>query len=262
MERPQSLFFSIVQDTISGITTSVSTTGLTGSNFLENTSLNGFSDYPNPHVRTRSYEELITERGSELYARTDFTTPPFLEIKNKLSQLNDPPSITPDTSKLDEKYNTMLLNELLYSLKHNIKELYNQKIELHALLSSNKESFKNFSDNISKIIQTLHQEHDRVLIELLSKKIDVYYIELKLDYFNAEEQRICSELEYLKGLIENFSEMIPPSTCGICYENQVVYFLDSCGHTTCEQCKIKCEKFTYCHYCRAPKGKYRKLFYT
>lgn len=209
----------------------------------------------------RTYEELITERGDENYLNRVVSS--FDEIKKKLFYYNKNPvdDYYRNQNELLSKYSIEILNENIYKLKSNICKLWNDKIELHATLNHNKDLFKNFSDSILEIVKVLNENTDSDLIKMLNKKIDDYALELKIDYYNLEESRIIMELDYLKKTIKNFSDLIPASTCGICYENQVTYFIETCGHTICDDCKIKCGKSIYCHYCRTPRGEYKKLFY-
>jgi hypothetical protein len=203
----------------------------------------------------RTYEELIEERGNENY--NNYIVSSFDEIKKKLFRYNKE-SVLLEDHRL--KYSIEILNESIHKLKADICKLWNEKIEIHATLNRNKDLFKKFSESILEIIKVLNESTDSELIKLLNKKIDDYAIELNIEYLKLEESRITSEFGYLKKTVKNFSELIPASTCGICYENQVTHFMVNCGHTVCEDCKIKCNT-NYCEYCRTPKGEYKKLFY-
>ena len=205
----------------------------------------------------RTFEEIITERGNENY--NNYMVGSFDEIKKKLFMYNEEPRPL-ELPGLSEKYSIGVVNESIYKLKSDICKLWNEKIELHATLNHNKELFKKFSDSTLEIIDVLKKNTDAELIKLLNKKIDDYSTELKIEYFNSEESRIFTELEYLKNTVKNFSDFIPASTCGICYENQVTHFIINCGHTICECCKDR-NKSNQCHYCRTVVREYKKIFY-
>jgi len=209
----------------------------------------------------RTYEELITERGNEHFNFNNYVVSTFDEIKKKIFQYNKDPVQQPEPPDLSTKYSIDTVNQNIHKLKSDICKLWNEKIVLHATLTHNKVLFQDFSESTLAIINILNEDSDSDLIKLLNKKIDDYALELNIDYFNLEESRIITELEYLKKTVKNFSEFVPSSTCGICYENQVEYFIISCGHTICGDCKDKCSKSYYCHYCRTPRGEYKKLFY-
>lgn len=49
-------------------------------------------------------------------------------------------------------------------------------------------------------------------------------------------------------------------TCVICFESEIEYFIDPCGHTICGNCKESCKEMKRCHVCRGPLHSYKKLF--
>ena len=227
------------------------------------------------YQESRNYEQLLIER-SEL--DTSF----FEEIESNVIQsdydiifekikekLYNGVTTTLDESKivqLSEKYNINHTKSLINNFKQNISILYNKKIELEITISQKKKLYNQFCDSITEsinCIKNIHNEpdtEDTKLISLLSERLEWYYNELGLYTLIESLNETEAEFYFLKSTLADLAGLNCPSTCSICMENQVSWYINPCGHTLCENCKNKCEGSIYCHYCRNKISKYNRLY--
>ena len=202
----------------------------------------------------RNFEELICERGDNSSSFTDV----YEKIKTKLFILNE----QSDVPEIEDDY--LIYIEVINELKTKISKIYLHKIEKERIYIDAKEKYQNFSENITITVQSIDNVGSSVdqtsFKEILLQKIDEYYSDLNLDILKKEYNSAVCEFDKLKNVFTKLASVLPPTTCQICLENQVEFYIDPCGHTLCSQCKVKCEQNTNCHYCRVRKSKYCKLF--
>ena len=130
-----------------------------------------------------------------------------------------------------------------------------------------KQKYTNFCQSIKDCVTTLLNsgtvdENDESIKDMFERKIEEYYIYLKLDDLLKNFNTKFEEFEKLKYKISLIvGSFLPTTICQICLENQVDYFIDPCGHTICKACKLICEnKTTVCHYCRGKRNTYKRLY--
>jgi len=225
------------------------------------------NDILRPHIISRTFEELITERGdlninftNDSKNFVDYTTL-FDNIKEKLFKINNVKEIDitncEDIKKFREDY---------HNLKKTICNVYMDLMDAETKLNEAKEKYTTFCESIKNCIHFVHNsgtedENDLLIKNILEKKTDTYYISLNIEQLIKNFEKSYHEFEKLKCKITIISGTILPSTiCQICLEHQVEYFIDPCGHTICKHCKIICEQLTDCHYCRTNKKGYKRLY--
>ena len=207
---------------------------------------------------TRTFEELITERGS-------FTPFPisntlfqdiYDSIREKLNAFDDSESI----EHPPEEYLPLL--ESTESFKKEIAHVYQQKIHLSSVLETKKQEYSIFCNNVEGILNLMesYPEPDIEFCNSIRSKIDWYFSKLEIPHLLEEYSTITKKLNSLKAVLHKVSGMVNPVICGICYSNQVFYFVDPCGHSLCESCKTKCEASNKCHYCNTSRNMYRRLY--
>lgn len=207
----------------------------------------------------RSYEELVNERCG-INEREDYTTL-FKKIKEKLFKMNTVMDINFADCPIVKQY-----RDDFNALKQNVCNVYTTLTNAETELNEAKEKYASFCESIKKCVNFVHNtgtadQNDILLRDILENKIDTYYTHLKIDELIKQYNIANLEFEKTKFKISTISNVVlPPTICQICLERQVDYFIDPCGHTICEQCKIKCEKTTDCHYCRTKKKCYRRLY--
>jgi hypothetical protein len=235
-------------------------------------SVNSYSPY-NENMNdytllNRTFEELISERGDlninlsiDQNIRVDYNTL-FEKIKIKLFQINTIPDMNIMDCPIINKY-----REDFLKLKLNVCDVYLDFVKSERELNDAKEKYTTFCESIKNCVHFIHNtgttdENDIIIKEMLEKKIKDYYEKLNLNFLiqNFDEKNL--EFEKTKYKISTItSTILPITTCQICLENQVEYFVDPCGHTICKTCKTTCEnKSTCCHYCRTKKNGYKRLY--
>lgn len=180
----------------------------------------------------------------------------FNKIREKLYFKKNEQS-TQDFSQIgqSEEFN------ILKNIKDKISKLYIKKIEIDEKINLAKKNIKLFTDTINNTITFFNEiEYDPNLKDLLNKKIDSYFLYNNIENLTNESLMIDKELEESKSLITLFSSFLPSVACSICFDKQVEYFMDPCGHSVCKDCKIKCEVSNKCHYCRTVRKKFNKLY--
>ena len=94
----------------------------------------------------------------------------------------------------------------------------------------------------------------------IKERIELFYEELDLAKITLEYTKLNEELYFMKESLKKISSLSISTQCPICYENQVSWFIDPCGHTLCEKCKDQCIEKQYCFYCKTKKIKYSRLY--
>jgi hypothetical protein len=128
-----------------------------------------------------------------------------------------------------------------------------------------KQKYTGFFDKFNTLYKSFdeEEEQDTEFFKKIDEKMKKEFNKLNIDtlckkYTDAFKNYgiVLIQLKSITGTI------IPTTSCQICLENQVEYFLDPCGHTLCGTCKDNCDKTnrTKCHYCREPRKSYKKLF--
>jgi len=213
----------------------------------------------------RTFEELITERGENLFPNeidsgVDYIVF-FEKIKNKLFKINH--SLDVNVNDFDD---IKQFKDLFNNLKKEICDAYIALTKSETKLKISTDKYISFCENIKNSIESivscgLNDDSDKELINSLEKKINLYYDNLNIPELTVQYQSDYTIFEKIKYKISMISgTVISPTTCQICLENQVEYFIDPCGHTICKECKITCESSPSCHYCRTLKKCYKRLY--
>lgn len=215
---------------------------------------------------TRNLQELISERSIEQKVYLDV----FNKIREKLfvmSESDDIELTESDVSEFTKKYNITQSQETINGLKQKTAELYLKKTEQEIIVQERRKLFETFCTNISKSLQSIDgitqgqaTEKDKQLRDVLEERIDWYYSKLELDTLIDEEYRLKSEFHFVKTSLQELSSIHVSVLCSICMENQVSWYIDPCGHTLCETCKTRSHNKLTCHYCRAPRIKFNRLY--
>ncbi len=226
--------------------------------------------YIDPRLN-RNFEELVTQRG-ELSETSEtsqnYYNSVFENIKEKLfivSESDDIEITSDEENHYIEKYDIENTHTVLSKIKQEISELYLKKIEHDLILQERKRLYSSFCENIRTCIQaisaitTQETPKDNQLRGLLNERIDWYYRELDLDNLVNKEYTLKKELTFLKKTIKEILHFAP-TTCSICMEREVSWFIDPCGHTMCSQCKVTTDTARRCHYCRIEKTKVNRLY--
>ena len=217
---------------------------------------------------SRNWEQFITERGN-----MEIEPPKngcfdivFDQIKEKIfvSAESDDVDMTEDEKKsYENKYDTVNSLNSINKLKESICDFYIKKTEHSILIEERRRTFTNFCNNIKesiKFISEYKDTKDTELANLLNERIDWYYQQLGIEKLIEEEYRIKTEFVFLKKAIKQISNVSPPTVCSVCMEKQVSWYLDPCGHTICDDCKLKTSDIRNCHYCRSVRKKFNKLY--
>jgi Zinc finger, C3HC4 type (RING finger) len=234
-------------------------------------------DTGNTEVNQVDIDRLISERAMEEYnfhysidsqhSEVVMYNGIFSLIRNKLFIINDSEEITaPDPVLLEEiknKYSFNNSSNTLTDFKRKVVVLHNKKIETEIIFSNNKKEYTKFTDNILILINTIkdfNTSGDEVLIQLLTDKIQWYYSELKLESLKETINSLEKEYRIIKGLLSEFTGLLPATACQICLENQINYFSDPCGHTICTECMEKSKGVRKCHFCRGSITSFKRLY--
>jgi len=224
----------------------------------------------------RNYELLMIERNQGLSHLNDsinnnIYNKIFNEIRNKLLIISDENeesiSVSDSFRKkfLEDNYLSNTL-EVINHLKKKVVNIHNKKIELDIIFNESTLKFKKFSDLIIEVITNfngsneLSDSNDSKLSDLLMEKINKYYSFLDLENLKNQTDSINKEYLTIKHLFYELSGLIPASTCQICLENQINYFIDPCGHTICTTCKEKRPGLQKCHFCRTNVSTFKRLY--
>lgn len=214
----------------------------------------------------RTFEELISERGdlqvhySEEIGTVDYNVL-FEKIKSKLYKINTLPEID-----ISEYSDVKQFKENFLEIKKNACTIYIKFMKAESELTKAKEKYNTFCENLKKCINSIEicevtQSSDEILKSLLESKIDEYYTNLKIEELQEKFTHCYTDFEKTKYKINTLTgSIIPSTTCQICLEHQVDYFIDPCGHTICKHCKLQCENNDKCHYCRSVKYGYKRLY--
>ena len=225
-----------------------------------------FSLTPNDIRITRNFEELVTERcqDDKIYNSV------FEKIREKLfisSESDDIELTELDKLTFNKKYNITESQNVISKLKLEIAKLYVSRTEHELIIQEKRKLFDTFCLNIQNSIKSISDityndcsEEDIKLQALLNERIDWYYTSLNLEKLIDEEYRLKSEFYYLKTTLIELSALQSPILCSICMENQISWFIDPCGHTLCDGCKTKSMNLENCHYCRAVRTKFNRLY--
>jgi hypothetical protein len=191
-----------------------------------------------------NYEEIFDKIREKIYFKQSKMEPMQLMQIEQNSQIEQ-----------SEEFN------ILKNVKDKISKLYIKKIEIDEKINLAKKNNLLFTDTINNTINFFNEiEYDPNLKDLLNKKVDLYFLNNNIENLMNESLIIDKELEDTKSLITLFSSFLPSVSCSICFDKQVEYFMDPCGHSVCKDCKIKCEVSNKCHYCRTVRKKFNKLY--
>jgi hypothetical protein len=227
---------------------------------------------PDPRF-IRDYATFMIERIDDSCSFCDNYNELFRNIKIKImSDVNeDTTELTEDQlSALNDKYAIINLNDSIKEFKKKISEIYMKKNILYEKITYAKEKYNSFCEHIKSIInETLLvkklnepvSQLDESLVKLLNEKLVQYHKDMEISFLDENYKSICNEFYFLKETLQNLSSVTSPSICGICYETQVSWYINPCGHTLCDDCKETCCTDTRCPYCRTKKMKYSKLFF-
>jgi hypothetical protein len=217
-------------------------------------------------VPIRTFDQLITERGN-LFSNQLFNNI-YNSIRDKLFTLNDNSETALPSEKVEEynaKWNIKNLNESIETFKKDLGDLYQRKNHIEIELNKKKEKYKSFCDHVSSLLESMEPfyagspEQDQFR-KILKERIEWYYSELNLARLALENKIVNEEFSFMKETLKNISSISNSTQCSICYENQVSWYIDPCGHTLCGSCKERCSENTMCHYCSTKKNKYSRLY--
>lgn len=166
---------------------------------------------------------------------------------------------------LEDEYKKYV--DMYYQLKKEMCDIFLEYNSCEKKYEENDKKFKSFCESIKNSIFLIQQiglgdSDDKMLIDILSKKIDQYHSLLEIDKLESDFKFISNKYSAIKKNVYHIRETFfkDAATCSICTTDMVEYFIDPCGHTICGSCKDKCTSST-CHYCRTKRKAFRKLFY-
>jgi hypothetical protein len=165
------------------------------------------------------------------------------------------------TLLVEENEEFAKIKECIISLKGKLNELkknyeksaqkFDDAIKEYKSKCPNFVSFKNETRNITEVTDK------KIWFAKMFDKTSVLDIEkIKKEYQDAYTL-YAGHLMKIKTLS---GSVLPTTICQICFDNQVSFFIDPCGHTICTSCKENCEIRPKCHYCRAVRKEYKKIF--
>ena len=224
--------------------------------FSENNTINSFENF------SRTFDEIVSERNEVVSQNTDYYTNLFEKINSKLRHLESNIDVNVFECEI-VKQHIKSINDL----KKNVCDVYIEYIDADTRLNDAKTKYLHFTESIKDCLTHVIQydivdENDETIKTLLEDKVDTFYNQLKLDELLDEYTKKYEEFEKTKYKISIMTGVIlPTTTCQICMENQVDYFIDPCGHTICKVCKLACEnKSNKCHYCRTTRNTYKRIY--
>ena len=175
---------------------------------------------------------------------------------------SDPYVSNEKIAEYKEKYSIDTLSTGIKQFKMKLSSLWNERCLVSADYDDAREQYSKFCSHIYESIKMLEQKDQtddltdfkRVLLSRLTK----FHEQLNLGFLKQRFDEIECELLTIKSLIGEVTELFPSSSCNICLERQVSYFIDPCGHTLCEICKCRCRK---CPMCRSDITDFKKLYF-
>lgn len=211
----------------------------------------------------RTFDEIISERIEDNEFCTNIVdyTQIFHKIKNNLFKVN---SEIIDIHSVDNEI--MEYKQKFENLKSKISERYLSFTSSEQKFNKAKERYTTFCENITNCINSIisvpsnDKDTDFLLRDLLQSKIENCYEALQLETLKNDCETERTLFEQLKQNLKVFTCIVPTTICQICFENQVEYFIDTCGHTLCATCKDKCVSYENCHLCRTKKGLYKRIY--
>jgi hypothetical protein len=164
-----------------------------------------------------------------------------------------------------EEFHLTSVKNTINNLKKKVVEINNTRIEYEIKLENNKEKYSKYAELILSLITQIREtesytsENDEI-INTLYTKITNYSTDLELDSLKQKVDSVNMEYLCIKDLFFDLSGFLPSTTCNICLENQVNYFMDPCGHTLCTNCKEKHPRLLNCHFCRTKINSLKRLY--
>jgi hypothetical protein len=175
-----------------------------------------------------------------------------------------PPTEEQKKKFMEESYLTNV-KSTIDNLKKKVVEINNTRIEYEIKLENNKEKYTKYADLVISLIshirenETATTENDEI-INILYTKLNNYAVELEIDVLKKKVDSTNMDYLCIKELFFDLSGFLPSTTCNICLENQVNYFIDPCGHTLCTNCKEKNPRLSNCHFCRTKITGLKRLY--
>jgi hypothetical protein len=154
---------------------------------------------------------------------------------------------------------------------------YSQQL-IHQPIDKLEQERNDFIQQLTKlmnkpVIETKVENQNPAIEEYTNtiKNLKGYLLEINERYDSAEKRYLENskdntefesvKQEYSAAIIKIKSlNVLSPRTCVICFESEIEYFFDPCGHTICGGCmdQYKCKR--KCHVCRVSWNKCNKLF--
>jgi hypothetical protein len=211
---------------------------------VESESSNQMNYYYSRQGQFKEIYDFIDEKTNSLYSEPYINSEKIREIK--------------------EQYALSTLGSFIKDFKSKITSLWNQRCLISVDYEDSKANYMKFCSHIYESIKMLEQKatpDDPELIQfkkVMLSQLNTYHDQLNLGFLKQRFDEIECELGTVKSLINEVTELFPSSTCNVCLERQVMYFIDPCGHTLCEICKARC---TRCPMCRGGITELRKLYF-
>jgi hypothetical protein len=213
-------------------------------------------------IFNQTFAQLIIERQETDTSESLHSI--FKCIKEKLFAINEIPNQIQDTTSLKEKYNIDNVKNVIGTFKKDLAKLYDEKLKLDFKVNNYLTKYTKFLNSINDVteqIQCINDNPDTSDFEkVITDRIEWYYSKLKIGELVESQKQNELEFNFLKSTIVELSGMTNPVVCQICFVNQVAFFVNPCGHTLCESCKVKCQTLKNCHYCRSEIKSFNKLF--
>lgn len=112
------------------------------------------------------------------------------------------------------------------------------------------EEYTNTIKNLKGYLVEINERYDSV---------EKRYLENPTEKRNAEFEAVKAEYSAVVVKIRSLN-VVSRSTCVICFESEIEYFFDPCGHTICGGCMENYKHKRKCHVCRTSWTKCNKLF--
>ena len=200
---------------------------------------------------------LLPGLGYSEFSNTPNDEFSFIKPKLGISPLNEI-----DDSQIDiikDKYSTESLMSTIKKFKGQVTNLYNQREDLKDGYSQKNGVFTKFTNCINDLLNNqLVLDDSSDFKEVLLSKQEEYSRILDLESIKEKIGNINEELSVLNESIKEVITLQDSSTCSVCMETRVEYFMNPCGHTLCGKCKSNVKE--RCHYCRTEIIEFKKLF--